>query len=154
MEGYQFPQFFEINHGEHVVVAIRVIGRAQLQTLRQQHREIRRFGDRKIARIYGNPFLRGKNSLHLLRLRPPKLASLGLLRRHEPVEGVSLHLQNHGEHVDRHHAEVPADAVQSRGEEDVLAEVGKQRVGHGVVQNARDFGEKGGVEHVLVPQGH
>ena len=40
------------------------------------------------------------------------------------------------------------------GEEDVLAEVGEQRVGHGVVQNARDFGEKGGVEHVLVPQGH
>ena len=153
MNEYQFAEFFEINHGEHVVVAIRVIGRPQFQALRQQHREVRRLGDRKIARIYGNPLLGGKHPLHLLRLPPPKLASLGLLRGHEPVERVALHLQNHRDHVDRHHPEVPADPLQFRGEEHVLAEVGEQRVGDGLVQNPGDFGQEGGVEDALVPQG-
>ena len=153
MDEYQIPQFFEINHGEHVVVAIRVIGRPQFQTLRQQHREVRRLGEGKIAGNNGNPLLGGKHPLHLLRLSPPKLASLGLLRGHEPVERVALHLQNHRDHVDRHHPEVPPNALQFRGEEHVLAEVGEQRVGHGLVQNPGDFGQEGGVEDAPVPHG-
>ena len=152
MDDDQFPQFVEINHGEHVVVSIRVIGGSQLHALRQQHREIRRFRDRKIAQIYGNPFLRRKNLLHLLLRSLPEVHSVRFVRRHETVEGVSLHLQHHGEHVHRNHPEVPPNSLQFRGKKHVLAEVGDQSEGDRIVQNPGDFGQKGGVQHALVAE--